>query len=89
MSTLTSKGQITVPAEVRRKLALSVGDKLRWSVRADGVIEITREPTRSLAETAGMLGGDRTPRARAVGEMDEAIAKAVVARDRASRARRR
>ncbi len=31
--TLSSKGQLTLPAEVRRRLQLDIGDKLRLTLR--------------------------------------------------------
>ena len=37
-STISSKGQITVPAEVRRRLGLSAGTAVRFEIRPDGVI---------------------------------------------------
>lgn len=89
MSTLSSKGQVTVPIEVRRKLALDVGDRLRWVVRSDGVVEITREESHTLRDLAGMLAESPRRRARTVSDMDAAIGAAAVARDEASRARRR
>ena len=39
---LTSKGQTTVPKEVRDILALEPGSKLRWEVRG-GTVAITTE----------------------------------------------
>jgi AbrB family looped-hinge helix DNA binding protein len=37
-STISSKGQITVPAEVRRRLGLAPGTAVRFELRPDGVI---------------------------------------------------
>ena len=39
-STLTSKGQVTIPKAIRDRLELQRGDRLSFSVRADGVIEV-------------------------------------------------
>jgi AbrB family looped-hinge helix DNA binding protein len=36
-STVTSKGQITIPRIVRRKLAISAGDVLLWEMEHDAV----------------------------------------------------
>lgn len=90
MSTLTSKGQVTVPIEIRRRLALDTGDRLRWTVRADGVVELARADSHEISEVAGMLRA-RAPRGRAktVADMDRGIAQAVTARDEASRRVRR
>jgi len=41
-STITSKGQTTVPKEVRDALGLDAGDKLNWEVRG-GRVAITAE----------------------------------------------
>ncbi len=38
-STITSKGQTTVPMEIRRKLGLGPGDVLNWEL-ADGAIRV-------------------------------------------------
>lgn len=43
-STLTSKGQTTVPKEVREALDLDVGDKLTWEIRGGKVSVTTKEP---------------------------------------------
>jgi AbrB family looped-hinge helix DNA binding protein len=43
-STLTSKGQTTVPKEVREALDLEVGDKLTWEVRGGKVAVTTDRP---------------------------------------------
>ena len=43
-STLTSKGQTTVPKEVRDALDLDVGDKLTWEVRGGKVAVTTERP---------------------------------------------
>lgn len=39
--TLTSKGQLTLPIEIRQRLGLGKGTRLDCSLRPDGVIEIT------------------------------------------------
>jgi len=43
-STLTSKGQTTVPKEVREALDLEAGDKLSWEVRGGKVAITTERP---------------------------------------------
>lgn len=42
-SRITSKGQVTVPAEIRRKLGLRQGDKVEFRENS-GVTVITRAP---------------------------------------------
>ena len=40
---LTSKGQITVPREVRKALGLHTGDRLAFRLRADGTVRVEAE----------------------------------------------
>ena len=42
-STLTSKGQITIPKAVREALHLDVGDRIAFEVRDDGIVEMRPE----------------------------------------------
>lgn len=73
MSTVTSKGQITLPKEIRDHLHVSAGDRIDFVVGEDG--EVVVRPARSrLQELRGML---RRPGRRAVSieSMNRAIAK--------------
>lgn len=38
LAKVSSKGQVTVPADVRKKLHLETGDTLAWETEADGRI---------------------------------------------------
>ena len=53
-STITAKGQTTVPAEVRALVNAAAGTKLVWSVTPDGTI-VVRAKTKSILDMAGML----------------------------------
>ena len=53
-STITAKGQTTVPANVRVLVNAKRGTKLVWSVTPDGTI-IVRAKTKSILDMAGML----------------------------------
>jgi AbrB family looped-hinge helix DNA binding protein len=53
-STLTSKGQTTIPQEIREAVGLRTGAKLNWSVTPDGVL-IARAKTQSLASLSGSV----------------------------------
>ena len=52
-STITSKGQTTVPKEVREALDLEAGDKLTWEVRGGRVAITTERP--ALYELEGFI----------------------------------
>ena len=49
-STMTSKGQITIPKVVREALHLEVGDKVYFDVKEDGTVLLVarNEPVESL-----------------------------------------
>jgi antitoxin PrlF len=70
-ATLTSKGQITVPKEVRDRLHLSAGDRVRFLTDGEGRVVMV-PATISIAELCGCLPAPK--RAVTIAEMDEAIA---------------
>ncbi len=47
ISTLTTKGQVTIPKEIRTRLGLKPGDRLDFQLDEDGQIKVrpTSEPT--------------------------------------------
>ena len=53
-TTLTRKGQVTVPREIRDRLGLKAGDKLTFTLLSDGAV-ILRAKTKLLADLAGLL----------------------------------
>jgi len=53
-STITSKGQTTVPAEIREKIGAAPGTRLVWHVMPDGRI-LVRAKTRSILDLAGII----------------------------------
>lgn len=80
IATMTSKGQITVPKDVRDELRLAEGSKVFFVRLSHGGYRIVPR-TGSVHDWAGML---RDP-ARApmtIEEMDEAVAEAVAEADR-------
>mgnify|MGYP000126435784 CR=1 FL=1 len=52
-STITTKGQTTLPKDVRLALNLQPGDKLRYLVLDNGEVRIVR--SRPVAELSGLL----------------------------------
>ena len=69
-ATLTSKGQITIPLAVRRKLGLDAGDRVEFVELASGefALKAATEDVRSLK---GMIG--RPARAVSISTMNAAI----------------
>jgi AbrB family looped-hinge helix DNA binding protein len=71
VATLTSKGQTTIPKEIRDRLGLEPGDKLDFVVEADGRV-VLRPATRDVRELRGMLRR-RGRKPVSLEEMDRAI----------------
>ena len=72
-STLTSKGQITIPKEIRDHLKLRTGHRLEFRIATDGHV-VMQSRSRDVRELKGIL---RSPRRKPVSveEMNEAIAQ--------------
>ncbi|SAL06546.1 AbrB family transcriptional regulator [Caballeronia arationis] len=56
-STVTSKGQTTVPVQVRAALHAEPGTRLEWHVTPDGDV-IVRAKTRSILDLKGSVKTD-------------------------------
>ena len=56
VSTITSKGQITVPAEVRRHLGVSTRDKLAFVIGDDGSVRVRAVKYPTVASLQGAAG---------------------------------
>ncbi len=75
-ATVTSKGQVTVPKEVREHLRIRTGGKLRFSIEG-GTVGVSRGG-QSIADLFGILGKPR--RSLTLEQMDEVIQQAAVDR---------
>jgi AbrB family looped-hinge helix DNA binding protein len=86
-STLTSKGQITLPKAVREHLQIEAGDQVEFAIGDDGSVSVTVRRG-SASKLFGLLR--RTDRAAvpSVREMDEDIAEVVADEDERTRSRR-
>ena len=58
-ATMTSKGQITIPADIRKALGLSAGERVVFTQLHDGTT-VMRAKTRSIIELKGALKPLRT-----------------------------
>jgi AbrB family looped-hinge helix DNA binding protein len=71
-ATLTSKGQITIPADVRRELNVDTGDRVEFVQVEPGRFELVAA-TRSVRELKGLFG--KPSRRVTIDEMNRAIAE--------------
>ncbi|MDR2212191.1 MAG: type II toxin-antitoxin system PrlF family antitoxin [Pseudomonadales bacterium] len=53
-TTLTAKGQITVPQVIRKQMDLKPGDKITFSLLSDGTL-VVRPKVRRVADLVGIL----------------------------------
>jgi antitoxin PrlF len=58
-ATVTSKGQITIPAEVRQRLGIKTGDRLLFAVE-DGGLRVQVVKQRNLSDFFGILPATRS-----------------------------
>ena len=77
-ATLTSKGQITIPLEVRNRLQLKAGDRIEFQIRSEGEVLLTSKRI-PFEQLRGIL---RTPGQKPVSvrEMDRGIERAIRAK---------
>jgi AbrB family looped-hinge helix DNA binding protein len=57
-ATVTSKGQITIPADVRKAMGLEPGERVVFSRLEDGTT-VMRAKTRTLSDLKGLLKSSR------------------------------
>ena len=72
-STLTSKGQITLPKQVRERLGLRQGDRVVFELDEAGSVRLMPVSAQILAPLFGRLHQLARASAVSVGEMEEAI----------------
>jgi AbrB family looped-hinge helix DNA binding protein len=73
VATLTSKGQTTIPKEIRDLLGLAPGDKLDFVVESDGRV-VLRPATLDVRQLRGLLRR-RGKKPVSLEEMERAIAQ--------------
>jgi antitoxin PrlF len=78
-SKLTSQGQISVPAEVRKKLGLRPGSVLEWDDRGDEIV-VRRAGRYTSLDIHTALFPTVTPKARNLGELKDGVRKRTRAR---------
>jgi AbrB family looped-hinge helix DNA binding protein len=81
-ATLTSKGQTTIPKDIRDRLGLKPGDRIHFVTLPDGTVRLLAQNL-PIAALKGMLPKPR--RAVTVKQMNEAIGAAVAEKHRRAR----
>lgn len=72
-STITSKGQITLPKQIRERLQVAPGDRIDFVIEDNGLVVV--RPTRSrLKQLRGMLR-NRKRKPISLEQMDAALAR--------------
>ncbi len=83
--TVTSKGQMTIPADVREALGISAGDRLELVLNDKGGMNLVKK-TRSYKDIVGSLAHLAKNRVVPVGEeVEHAMTEAMLEQDMRSR----
>ena len=69
VSTITSKGQVTLPVKVRRHLGVTNRDKVEFVIGEDGVVRVQPVAYPTIASLRGVAG--KLPRPMSWSEMIE------------------
>lgn len=76
-STITSKGQTTIPKEVRDRLGLKAGSRVKYFIDMDGRVEMLA--MRPITDLRG-IAKSRRKGPLSLKEMDDAVGDGIVAR---------
>src|SRR5438874_1418350 len=60
-STVTSKGQVTLPAEIRKHLGIATNDKIAFVIQPQGTVEVKTSKYPTLASLRGAAGKLKKP----------------------------
>lgn len=71
-SKLTAQGQISVPAEIRKKLGIGPGSAIEWEER-DGEILVRRAGRYSSAEMHAAVFADELPAPKSLQDLKEGV----------------
>lgn len=82
-SKLTAQGQISVPAQVRRKLGIGPGSVLEWDDNGEQVV--VRRVGRYTSEDLHRSLFPKLPKPRTLAELKEGVRRDIQRRHRASR----
>jgi antitoxin PrlF len=71
-SRVTSQGQISIPAEVRKKLGIGPGSILEWGEEGDKIV-VRRSGTYTSEDIHRALFPEQAPKARTLDELKEGL----------------
>ena len=86
--TLSSKGQLTLPAALRKLWALKAGDRLSVQFGPDGRATMTKRVRRSILDSRKDLAPLRPQRPVTQKDIDRAVGDAMTAQDLRTRGRK-
>jgi antitoxin PrlF len=61
ISTITSKGQVTIPSEVRKYLGIKTNDKIAFVIDSEGTVRLRVPHYPSIASLRGAAGSLKQP----------------------------
>ena len=79
-SKITAQGQISVPAEVRRKLGLGPGSVLEWNEEGEKIV-VRRSARYNWEDVHRALFPDGPPKPRTLAELKQGIKRHVLGRN--------
>jgi AbrB family looped-hinge helix DNA binding protein len=80
-ATVTSKGQVTVPADIRQRLGLKAGDRLDFHLTDSGKLTVVATKRRSILESRDDLPRLTLGRPFTQRDIDDAIGDEMVAQE--------
>ena len=80
-ATVTSKGQVTVPADIRERLGLKAGDRLDFHLTDSGKLTVVATRRRSILESRDDLPRLTLGRPLTQRDIDDAIGDEMVAQE--------
>jgi antitoxin PrlF len=86
---VTSKGQVTVPMEIRERLGLKPGDRLRFDLSQSGRLTVTAVHRRSIFDRLEKLKLPSLGRPVTQADIDSAIDEAMHEQEERVRGKRR
>jgi antitoxin PrlF len=78
-SRLTSQGQVSVPAEVRRRLGLAPGSVLEWEDQGDQIV-VRRGSRSSSADLHAALFPEGAPTSKSLAELRDGVRRDIAKR---------